>query len=504
MSKSRHKVVKSIVLTLVSLFSMDEAFQSTLVRPPPRAAAPLQNSLAARRFFHVPGTRSVEPMAAATTAAAARIEPPRSSASISNSVTKEVLSGFVVALASIPSSIAFANIAGVNPLVGIWSSVVLGLVSASVGGIPGLIAGAAGVVVVPLAPLLAAHGVGFMGPTVVLAALIELTFGLAKIGGKLVSAVDDNVLSGFLNGLGVLLFKSQIAVFAGLGGPALAAAASVAALTALVTKLLPLVTTAVPSALAGVVAATAATALLASQSLSPAVAAAASGVATLSDAAGAATFAGGLSTLPTLAPLAALSPPLGVSWAAAVKICGPAALSVAAISILETLLAGKVLTKAAGFSTEAGSRSSESADGGGDRALLGLGLGSLASAALGGFGGCGLIPQTVLNLSAGGRGALSSASYAVTMALSVLCLAPLIGAIPVASLAGVMLTVAASTVQVEWTQAAFAGARGGGTVAKAKLLVLLATSTICFKVDMAAGIGVGIALTALAKAVVGK
>lgn len=403
--------------------------------------------------------------------------------SSSQSRSTEIFSGVVVALASIPSSIAFANIAGVNPLVGIWSSVILGLISTGVGGAPGLIAGAAGVVAVPLAPLIANHGVAFMGPTVFLAAAAQLIFGVLKLG-RLVDLVDDNIMSGFLNGLGLLLIKSQLAIFSGLSGQPLAAASAVAAGTAAITTFLPRVTTAIPSALAGVAAATAATTLLAV--FAPAFAASCS-VGTLADTAGAATFAGGVSVLPSLRPLVSLMPPPEVSWAAAIRICGPAAMSVAAISILETLLAGKVAEAEGGR------------DGNGDRLLVGLSLGNFASACFGGFGGCGLIPQTVLNRSAGGRGALSSASYALTMALSVICLARIIGAIPLASLAGVMLTVAASTVQVAWTRCAFSDVWSGGAGAKAKLLILLTTSTICFKVDMAAGITTGVVLSALAK-----
>jgi len=124
---------------------------------------------------------------------------------VSSSVKDEALSGLVVALASIPMSIAFANIAGVSPLVGIWSSVVLGLVSALVGGSPGLIAGSAGVVVVPLAPLLAAHGPAAMAPCVLLAAGVQLICGLSQVGKKVMRLVDNNVMKGFLNGACLLV-----------------------------------------------------------------------------------------------------------------------------------------------------------------------------------------------------------------------------------------------------------------------------------------------------------
>jgi SulP family sulfate permease len=103
-------------------------------------------------------------------------------------VLTESLSGTTVALTSIPASIAFATIAGVDPLVGIWSSVVLGAVSSVAGLRAGLVAGAAGVVAVPLGKIVRSSGVKYMGPTILLASLMELIFGLAK-GGRLINLV---------------------------------------------------------------------------------------------------------------------------------------------------------------------------------------------------------------------------------------------------------------------------------------------------------------------------
>jgi len=394
----------------------------------------------------------------------------------SPAVTKELLSGLVVALASVPTSIAFASIAGVSPLIGIWSSVVLGAVSTGVGGRPGLIAGAAGVVVVPLAPLIASHGQVYMAPTVVLAALMIAAFGALKLG-RLVDLVTDNVMKGFLNGLGCLLIKSQLAVLLGLTGAAQAATLAVALFTGLVVKLLPKVTTAIPSSLAAVVLATALSAALQLP------------VATLAQG-NAATFAGGLAVLPTWAGVGALT---AVPWTAAtLRVIFPVAVSIAMISVLETLLASKVVAEQA-------SNDGRASLGSNNRLLAGLAAGNVASAALGGFGGCGLIPQTLLNAQSGGRGALSAIGYAASMGGCVVLAAPAIGAIPVASLAGVMLAVAFATVQVEGTTAAIKAATPVGgrwnTAAVADLVALLAASMVCFFVDMAAGIVLGVALT---------
>lgn len=383
---------------------------------------------------------------------------------VSYSKTKDILSGLVVALTSIPASTAFANIAGVNPLLGIWSSVILGLISAIIGGRSGLIAGAAGVVAVPLAPLIAQHGVAYMFPTVMLAALIEGTASLLK-AGRLISLVTDSVMKGFLNGLGCLLFKSQLPVFLALSGASLSAAVGVAAVTALVTFFLPRVTTEVPSSLVGVVLATILTQVLALP------------VPTLADVSGAEIFAGGVAVLPSFSAFPAVALSL-----ATFKIILPVALSIAFISILETLLAGKVVAEYK--ANEGGSaQSSEEESKSNNRMLAGLSTGTFAAGLFGGFGGCGLIPQTLLNMQSGGRGRLSSLSYGVAMAACVVLAAPVIGTIPLASLAGVMLTVALSTVQpaatIEHAKAAVKASSPGARTDFVALVALLRFAEAC-------------------------
>jgi SulP family sulfate permease len=248
----------------------------------------------------------------------------------------------------------------------------------------------------------------------------------------------------------------------------------------------------VPPALAGVALATAAASAL--PLLAPSLAARCQ-VATLAGAAGgAATFAGGGGVLPRILDLGQLAHTPLALW----RACAPAAASVAAIAVLETLLAAKVAAAGKPPPPPTSGRHAHAED----RVLLGLGLGNAASALLGGFGGCGLIPQTVLNAQAGGRSRVSSGSYAVATALIVVVFAPLVGAVPVASLSGVMLTVAAATVQVPHSKRVLQAALkqqppAAAARAWAQLLVLATTSATCFFVDMAAGIGAGVALTAL-------
>lgn len=419
---------------------------------------------------------------------------------------EDILSGVVVALTSTPASINFALIAGVSPLLGIWSSVIQGLVSSASGAHPGLIAGAASVVVVPLGPLIKNHGVAFLGPTIFLAAMIEGLFSIFKFG-RYVDLVDDNVLKGFLNGLGCLLMKSQIEVFAGLDGilPLLAAVA-VSSFTFAVTTFLPRFTTAFPSALAGITIASVASVVLRLP------------VVRLRDVSGAGTFAGGLGVIPPF------HSPFGLlrkvpCTLCTLKIIVPVAVSIAMISSLESLLAGKVVTD-----IQEKKRQKELNDFSSKNDLLGapdpaafdmtetmtkknngllaaLCVGNTLSACFGGFGGSGLIPQTVLNMKSGGSTRLSTFSYASAMAFMVVAMAPALGSIPLAALSAVMLTVAFSTVQGEYTFGVFRTAFGkkedrreGG---KQRLAALMATSIVCLLVDMGAGIGIGVAMTKL-------
>lgn len=188
---------------------------------------------------------------------------------------------------------------------------------------------------------------------------------------------------------------------------------------------------------------------------------------------------------------------------ATLKIIAPVAISIAAISVLETLLAGKVfddcqaMVSAGIVDDDCEVETIAVADN--DRLLNGLGAGTFFSALFGGFGGSGLIPQTLLNMQSGGRGSLSSLAYAASMAASVVFFAPLIGTIPLAALAGVMLTVAANTVQFGDTLAAAKGALSGKKGGLLSFIALAATSVTAYKVDMAGGIFLGVAITQLGK-----
>jgi SulP family sulfate permease len=336
--------------------------------------------------------------------------------------SREVLSGVVVSLATIPTSAAYSALIGLNPLVGIWSSVIVGSVVGILAGGPGVIAGAAGVIAIPLSKLVKLHGLSYMAPAVLLAGLMEMVFGLLNLG-SLVSFVTAPVVAGFLNSFALFLLKSQIKFFQS-GGQWLPAASlhpalCVATICIALIRLTPLVTRAVPAALVGLVVSS--------------LAAVASGLPlkSLADVSGAELFRGGLASLPRFSGLPTV--PLTL---ATLRIVLPTAVGITMISLVETLLARRVACDTIDDESAACPADEKSQNEAANESAVALGLGNALSSLFGGFGGCGLIPNTVLNSRNGGHTAVSSVAYAVSLSLAVLLFAPIIGRIPVAALAG--------------------------------------------------------------------
>ena len=124
----------------------------------------------------------------------------------------EVLAGLTVALALIPEAVAFSMIAGLPPLVGLYAAFVMGLVTSIFGGRPGMISGATGAVAVVIAALAITHGLEYVFATVILAGMIQIVVGLFKLG-KLIRLVPHPVMFGFVNGLAIIIFLSQLNQF---------------------------------------------------------------------------------------------------------------------------------------------------------------------------------------------------------------------------------------------------------------------------------------------------
>ena len=409
------------------------------------------------------------------------------------------LAGLTVGFSLLSKAIASSAIAGVDPLVGLWSSVVMGVSDVALGTRPGVISGAAAVVVVPLGAMVATHGTKYIPLVMFLCAIFEGLFGFFKLA-KLTRFISESVLNGFLNGLGGLLFMSQLKVF--YSAPALVPAVACAGICGLITELLPRVKSmpkalkAVPASLVGLAVATGA-GILSGQPLK-----------TLASTAPPSTFLGGFSALPKFIDFGQFAAMF--TSVPALKIAVPVAMSIAFISLLETLLAAKVVDDMKGeplCALPAPGTAPIQGFSVPDKSVIAMSVGNLISSLLGGFGGCGLIPQTVLNLKSGGGGPLSSLVYAVSMAVFVLILAPLVGKVSQAALAGIMLSVAFSTVQFgpsltilkrAFGQAPPAPLPAPGMPAEPPPLVALVslavTSYLCYAVDMASGIVAGVVL----------
>ncbi len=213
---------------------------------------------------------------------------------------------------------------------------------------------------------------------------------------------------------------------------ALYPAISMSALCFAIVQVLPLVTKAVPSSLIGLaIASGVGTALKLP-------------LATLSSSASEGTFTGGLSALPRIVDLGQLKSM--AMTPSTVKLVLPAAISIALIALVETLLAGKVVDDMIGDDRTIQEAKNDDVP---TRSVIAMSIGNIISSLLGGFGGCGLIPQTVLNLKSGGKGHFSSISYALAMASFVLVFAPFVGQISQSALSGIMICVALDTVAWE-------------------------------------------------------
>jgi sulfate permease, SulP family len=286
--------------------------------------------------------------------------------------------------------------------------------------------------------------------------------------------------------------KSQTKVFTSiLSQPAkLYSSIGLALTTASITQLFPKVSKAVPAPLVGLTVAT----IIATIFKLPVKTLAQ----TVTDASA---FAGGLASLPKLIPN-----PFGFLTGMPsnmLSILVTTAMSVAVISIVETIIASN-LVKINYRSKIVGDKSEDDPN----KQSMGLGLGNAVAAFIGGFGGCGLIPNTLLNARSGGLSNISQFSYAISLALAVLCFAPLIAKIPVAAIAGIMFVVGINTIEWAETKHIFEGALSifSGSVSGSKkkeaavdFLAHIVSFLLCLKVDMMTGIFAGVIITQVGK-----
>lgn len=329
----------------------------------------------------------------------------------------EVLSGLTVALALVPEAIAFAMIAGLSPLTGLYAAVTMGFVTSVFGGRPGMISGATGAVAVVIVALAKIHGVEYIFATVILAGLIQMAAGFLRLG-KFIRLVPQPVMFGFVNGLAIVIFMSQMAQFkvegtdTWLSGSPLFIMLGLVLLTMLIIWGLPKITKVIPSSLAAILIIF--------------------GVVTL--------FNIDTSTVGDIASIKGGFPPFHIPELPfsleTLKIVFPFAFIVAAVGLIESLLTLNLIDEI----TETRGRSNKEA--------VAQGLANFTSGFFSGMGGCAMIGQSLINISNGARERISGIVASVMLLIFVMFGSSLIENVPMAALTGLMIMVAIGT--FEW------------------------------------------------------
>ena len=371
----------------------------------------------------------------------------------------EVLSGLTVALALVPEAIAFALIAGLSPLTGLYAAFVMGLVTSILGGRPGMISGATGAVAVVIVSLAMDYGVEYVFATVVLAGILQIAAGVLRLG-KLMRLVPHPVIFGFVNGLAIIIFISQLDQFKSsdgswLSGSTLFIFLGLVFFTMLVIWGLPKLSKAVPASLIAILA------------VFGLVLAFDIDTKTIGDIA---SIQGGFPPfhIPEL--------PLNLET---LQIIFPYAAIVAGVGLIESLLTLNIIDEI----TETRGR--------GNKEAIAQGTANILSGLFSGMGGCAMIGQSLINTSNGARARLSGIVAAVMLLVFIMFGADLIEKVPMAALTGLMIMVALGT--FEW-----ASLRTFRRMPKSDVLVMiLVTLVTVFLHNLALAVLVGVIISAL-------
>jgi SulP family sulfate permease len=384
----------------------------------------------------------------------------------------ELLSGLTVALALVPEAVAFAFVAGVNPLVGLYAAFIVGLITALFGGRPGMISGATGALAVVMVALVAQHGVEYLFATVVLMGLLQIFAGVMQ-WGKFIRLVPHPVMLGFVNGLAIVIFLAQMTQFKvpgsvvsnghGMtggewlsGGPLYMMLGLVMATMAII-WVMPRITKFIPAPLAGI------------------------GIV-------AAVVIGFGMDVPRVGDLASISgglptwhiPMVPLNWAT-FEIILPYAVILAAIGLIESLLTLNLVGDMTGKR------------GGASQECIAQGVSNTVTGFFGGMGGCAMIGQSMINVKSGGRTRVAGIAAAVFLLLFILVGSSVIELIPLAALVGVMFMVVIGT--FAWNSLTILR-----KVPKMDAFVILLVTVVTVMEDLAVAVVVGVIVSALAYA----
>src|SRR5699024_10698965 len=331
----------------------------------------------------------------------------------------EVLAGLTVAMTMIPESLSFAILAGLSPIVGLYAAFLMGLVTAILGGRPGMISGGAGATVVVLIALSDMHGVEYLFASVASAGLMQFLVGVFKLG-KFVRLIPQPVMYGFLNGLAIIIFMAQIEQFkivengvtTWLTGVPLYIMAGLTLLTIAVVLYFPKITKAIPASLIAIIVVF--ILVLGFNINSKSV--------------------GDIASIK--AGLPSFHLPAVPFTLETLQIIFPFSLVMAGVGMIESWLTLSMVDEITNSKVNA------------NREAMAQGSANIVNGFFGGMGGCAMVAQTLVNLNAGSRARLSGIIGALTILAIILFGAPVIERIPMAALVGVMIMVAIGT--FEW------------------------------------------------------
>ncbi len=331
----------------------------------------------------------------------------------------EILAGFTVAMTMIPESLSFAILAGLSPLTGLYAAFLMGIVTAILGGRPGMISGGAGATVIVLIALASTHGVQYLFGAIILAGLMQILVGVFKLG-KFVRLIPQPVMYGFLNGLAVIIFMAQVAQFkivkdgisTWMEGSALYIMLGLTLLTIAIVYVFPKFSKVVPASLVAIMFVFGITYFFNIDTKKVIDIASVSG---------------------SLPSFNIPEIPLNIET---LKIIFPYSLIMAGVGLIESLLTLNMVDEI----TNTKGKSNKEA--------VAQGVANITNGFFGGMGGCAMIAQTLVNVGAGARTRISAIIGALTILFIILVGSSVIEQIPMAALVGVMMMVAIST--FEW------------------------------------------------------
>ena len=376
-------------------------------------------------------------------------------------IAQNILAGLTTSLAMVPEVVAFALLAHVNPLVGLYAAVVLGLVTALFGGRPGLISGGAGSLAVVSVALVVSHGVEYLFACIILMGIIQFFFGVFKLG-KLIKLVSPSVMTGFVNGLALVIFLAQFHQLkvedTWLQGQAMLNMIGLIAITVLGVYIAPKVTRHIPASLFGIMLVTGVVWFFEIETRN---------VGNIAHISGA---------MPSFhIPSVPLT--LETLW-----IILPYSLILAAVGLIETLLTANLVDNIVHHHKPYHKTQP-------NKESMAQGTGNILTGLFGGMGGCAMIGQTVINLEAGGFHRLAGIVQALCILAYIVFASALIEAIPVAALVGVMFVVCYRT--FDWASFKISSKPKEDV----SIMLIVTVSTVIF--NLAYAVILGIILTSM-------